>query len=101
MVWTHFSDMYSGGGQKEKWDHIYIEAPKAEACVIFYNRFGHNPKRVSCTCCGDDYRIGESPTLEEGAEFDHAKADTLIIRANEIKSDERSGIVPEQGYIWH
>jgi hypothetical protein len=62
--------MHSGGGQKEKeWAQIYIEAPKSEAVVIFYNRFGHNPKRVSCTCCGSDYSIHESKTLKQVSAF--------------------------------
>ena len=46
-MWTHFWDMSSGGGRKENWKHIYIEAAESEAIVIFYNRFGHNPNRVT------------------------------------------------------
>jgi len=61
--WTHFMDMHSGGGQKEKWAHIYIEAPENEARVIFYNKFGHNPDRVTCTCCGNDYSVIESDNV--------------------------------------
>jgi hypothetical protein len=61
--------MHSGGGLKEKYHHIFIEAPKAEAKVIFFNRFGHNPERVSCTCCGDDYSISEAPTLAEATAY--------------------------------
>lgn len=64
-MWTQFMDMHSGGGTKEPpYEYIYIEAPEAEARIIFFNRFGHNPERVSCTCCGDDYSIREEPTLE-------------------------------------
>lgn len=63
--WTQFWDMHSGGGTKEKWSQIYIEAPQEEAKVIFYNRFGHNPDRVSCTCCGNDYSVSEDDSLEE------------------------------------
>lgn len=71
MVWTRFMDMHSGGGQKEPpFEYIYIEAPEAEAKVVFYNRFGHNPERVSCTCCGDDYSIAESESLEQSSAFD-------------------------------
>lgn len=62
-MWTQFWDMHSGGGQKEKWANIYIEAPQDEAKVIFYNRFGHNPERVTCTCCGEDYSISEEESL--------------------------------------
>lgn len=69
-MWTRFMDMHSGGGSKEPWAKILIEAPEAEAKVIFYNRFGHNPERVSCTCCGDDYSIDEHVSLEHATAFD-------------------------------
>jgi hypothetical protein len=65
MVWTQFWDMHSGGGQKLDWPMIYIEAPEAEAKSVFYARFGANPERVSCTCCGDDYSIHEGESLEQ------------------------------------
>jgi len=67
--WTEFMDMYSGGSQKLKWKYIYIEAPEQEAEIIFQNRFGRNPHRVTCTCCGSDYSITESPTLEEATAY--------------------------------
>ena len=63
-MWTRFMDMHSGGDLKEKWRYIYIEAPEEEAKVIFYNRFGHNPNRVTCTCCGKDYSISSNKTLK-------------------------------------
>lgn len=68
-MFTLFWDMHSGGGQKEKWSKIYIEAPIEEAVKIFYNRFGHNPERVSCTCCGGDYSIEEFETLEQASGY--------------------------------
>ena len=68
-MWTKFMDMYSGGGQKEKWQYIYIEAPEDKAIKIFYNRFGHNPNRVTCTCCGEDYSISSAETLEKVTAF--------------------------------
>lgn len=64
-MWTQFWDMNSGGGKKEQWRLIYIEAPEEEAKVIFYNRFGHSPKRISCTCCGEDYSISEEESLAQ------------------------------------
>lgn len=64
-MWTQFWDMNSGGGTKEKWDKIYIEASMKEAKIIFYNRFGHNPERVSCTCCGKDYSIDSHESLAQ------------------------------------
>lgn len=91
MAWTRFMDMHSGGGTKvyaladgtfaegsnrrapeggQPKEYIYIEASAAEAKVIFYNRFGHNPERVTCTCCGDDYSISEEPTLEQASGYD-------------------------------
>jgi len=130
-MWTQFMDMHSGGGSKEKWEYIYIEATEEEAEVIFYNKFGHNPGRVSCTCCGEDYSVSESKTLEEATGYERGclyskeqgvyvdEPDTsssyktyvsldeyktlesiLIIRADEIKDDDRSGDVPSEGYVW-
>ena len=127
-MWTQFMDMYSGGESKEKWKYIYIQAPAKEAKVIFYNRFGHSPERVSCTCCGEDYSISESPTLEQASAYDRGRKyengkyvekpngeswkkfltieeyskqkDVLIIHADEIKDTERLGEVPEEGYVW-
>jgi len=61
--------MHSGGGLKEKWARIYIEAPEEEAKIIFYNRFGHNPERVTCTCCGEDYSVHEYESLEQATAF--------------------------------
>lgn len=74
MTFTRFMDMHSGGPQKEKYAHIYIEAPEEEAKVIFQNHFGHNPDRVSCTCCGPDYSITEYKTLREATAYDRGCA---------------------------
>lgn len=76
MTWTHFWDMNSGGGSKESQSHIYIEAPETEAKVIFYNRFGHSPERVSCTCCGEDYSISEDESLAQLTGY-HRNCDSL------------------------
>lgn len=159
-MWTQFWDMHSGGGTKEApYERIYIEAPRDEAEVIFYNRFGHNPNRVSCTCCGEDYSIDEHEDLAQLTGFHRncrslevprdpktglyqnddpvikrslyleagedppegysiserwssmrqkylsleeyeALDEVLIIRADDIKPEERVGIMPEQGYVW-
>ena len=63
-MWTHFWDTCSGGDVKHKYDHIFIEAPSKIAIVVFYNRFGTNPNRISCTRCGEDYSISEG-SLEQ------------------------------------
>jgi len=124
-MWTQFWDMHSGGRQKEKWSKIYIEAPEEVAQVIFFNRFGHSPERVTCACCGEDYSISEYETLEQasayhrGCEYEAdgntvkesgprhrtveqyiAEGDALVIRASEIDDEERVGEVPVQGYVY-
>lgn len=103
--------MHSGGGCKEEpYEKIYIEAPEEEAKIIFYNRFGHNPERVTCACCGDDYSIGEHDSLAIATGYDRncesgyvnaqGEEDVLVIRASEIAPEQRVGKVPEQGYVW-
>jgi len=78
--WTQFWDMHSGGGCKESpFEKIYIEAPIDEAKVIFYNRFKHNPERVTCTCCGEDYSIDESDTLEQASGFHRGCASGYVL----------------------
>ena len=119
IPWTLFWDMHSGGGKKEQWDKIYIQAPENEAEIIFYNRFGHSPHRVTCTCCGEDYSLSESESLEQASGY-HRKCQSkdgkyvggqpldeylalktvLAIPNEEIKPEERIGTVPEQGYVW-
>jgi hypothetical protein len=130
VVWTQFGDMNSGGSQKEKFDKCYIEAPEEEAKSVFYSRFGHNPERVTCTCCGSDYSISESPSLEQasayhrGCKWDdetrgyveksagksYSKYMTVeeyiesghahVIYAKDIEPHERHVDLPEQGYVW-
>ena len=96
--WTHFHDMHSGGSQKLDWGHFFIEAPKAEAEVIFQNRFGRNPNRVTCTCCGEDYAVRDHSTLEQASGFERGclwegegyveKPDTRSFRGNGYKTLE-------------
>ncbi len=134
IPWTQFHDMHSGGGAKEKWGRIYIQAPEDEAAIIFYNRFGHNPHRVTCTCCGNDYSLTESEDLHQatGYERNCHYSDTEkkyieeksygrrsfsskpyvtleeylrdenahFIFDKDIKPEERTGSLPEQGYAW-
>ncbi len=151
-MWTHFWDMNSGGGRKEEWTHIYIEEGEEVSRIVFYNRFGHNADRVTCTCCGSDYSISTYETLAEatayqrGCDFVYfnekgeeiaeeeweasrkegrpvngeyverqaadslhkyktleefkAMNDVLVIYAKDIKSEEKIGDIPVQGYVW-
>lgn len=69
-MWTRFMDMHSGGGQKEAWQYIYIEAPEEEAKSVFYAKFGHSPDRVSCTCCGSDYSIDDYENLAQATAYE-------------------------------
>ena len=100
-MWTQFMDMHSGGGSKEDHEFIYIEAPESEAKVVFYNRFGHNPERVTCTCCGEDYSISESKTLEDATGYERG-CDNVYFRPDgtECPQDEawKSGKGMTDGY---
>jgi hypothetical protein len=97
MKVTIFRDMHSGGGCKEDFGTIVIEADQHDAEIVFFNRFGHNPHRVSCTCCGPDYSVYEDDDFDPEAEV---MGDTLLIRAGEIKAAEKVGHLPQQGYVW-
>ena len=155
-IWTSFYDMHSGGGTKvEPYKMILIEAPEKEAISVFYSRFGRNPLRVTCTCCGEDYEVeegellqltgyarncaytltgeteettwgprptyayvekqdpswrkycepGESAVPPEGDRYltieeYFAREDLLVIRAEDIKDEERKADVPTEGYVW-
>ena len=127
MAWTRFMDMHSGGRQKEDFSLCFIEAPEAEAKVIFYNRFGHSPDRITCTCCGEDYSVNaEKATLAQSSGYDrnckwdskkkwYVKAtskehltvaefrkrdNVCIVKKADIKDEERIGEVPQEGYVW-
>lgn len=115
-MWTQFWDMSSGGDCKEQFKWCFIEAPEDEAVSVFFARFGHNPHRVTCTCCGPDYSLEEYETLEEATEYflspRFGRTETLhldeflalddvrVIRASEITDAERHFEVPQQGYVW-
>jgi hypothetical protein len=63
-------DMCSGGSSKTDYDYIYIQAPYDEALKIFEERFDHDPMNTTCGCCGPDFSIEESPTLEEATGYE-------------------------------
>ena len=96
MEWTRFMDMHSGGGLKEKWAYIYIEAPEDMAKIIFYNRFGHNPERVTCTCCGDDYSISEEKNIEQITAYERGLA-FAYFRPDGTECPESEGWKPGKG----
>lgn len=128
-VWTQFWDMHSGGYLKEPpYNQIYIEAEPNEARVIFYNRFGHSPDRVTCTCCGTDYAV-DSGTLQQVTGYHRGCAygddgyiekpdgkyaftpyrtveefleepEVLFIFKEDVLTQEKAGEVPIQRYVW-
>lgn len=111
-MWTRFSDMHSGGYSKEDFQVCYIELPEEKAEIVFYNKFGHNPNRVTCTCCGSDYSITSEDSLTELTEYDRGN-ETLdeyvrnaekrlakFIPLEDISEDEMSGDMPVEGYVW-
>lgn len=71
MTWTQFRDMHSGGDTKcLPYENIFIQAPEKEAVSVFYSRFKRSPKRVTCTCCGQDFSILEYPSLKQATGFE-------------------------------
>lgn len=127
MTWTHFHDMHSGGGAKEPYGHLYIEAPEDEAARIFYAEFGHNPHRISCTCCGPDYSLTEAEDLHQASGYErncHFNQETGLYEERQsqeayskyvplevylqgnVKVIPKSEIpdtlpeLPQQGYVW-
>lgn len=96
-MWTHFMDMSSGGYRKLKWEHIFIEAPLAEAKVIFYNRFKRNPERVTCTCCGADYSISEHADLAQATAFERGCDYGYVLPDGTEKTDEDWQALPLEG----
>ena len=93
--WTSFMDMHSGGSSKEEFNHCYIEAPIQIAKVVFYNRFRHNPERITCTCCGEDYSIEEEVSLEQITGYERG-CDYAYFKGNKRISDEE-GWIPGKG----
>lgn len=119
-----------GRNKVPPYEHIYIEASEAEAVSVFYSRFSRNPHRVTCTCCGEDYSISDYESLEQATGFERGckwndagdgyiegpgentwrdyttlddyftHEDVLIIRAAEIRDDERHHYVEPEGYVW-
>ena len=104
MVWTAFVDLHSGGKRKEDFRACYIQAPEEEAINIFYNKFGRDPRGLTCFCCGNDYNIDESDTLVEATaslrgcaksnsyislEKYKQQTDVVVITDQNIKDEDR------------
>jgi len=65
-MWTKFDDCHSGGGLKEKYEYIFIEAASEPIAIEkFKHLFQRDPHHTTCTCCGPDYWIESADTLLE------------------------------------
>ena len=110
-MWTVFTDSHSGGRSKlDNYEIIYIEAPRDEAEIIFYNKFNNNPLNITCDCCGKDFGIDEYNTLLEATKGyfvktrnvpveelleKYLKSDGIfVIYATDIKSEDKKGCLP-------
>jgi hypothetical protein len=67
--WTTFWDMHSGGDQKEAFGYLLIQAPEEVAIAEFERRYNHDPSRVTCRCCGEDYSISQRSTIYEAVGY--------------------------------
>jgi hypothetical protein len=61
--------MSSGGSQKTAYKHIFIELPERDAVAYFEQKFGRDPEHVTCDCCGGDFSISTSPSLEQATAY--------------------------------
>ena len=68
-VWTHFWDMHSGGGQKTDYAHIFVNLPYYSAVAWFEEYFDRDPNNITCECCGSDFSINESQSIEQATGF--------------------------------
>jgi hypothetical protein len=91
-TWTRFMDMHSGGDSKEKAEYIFIEAPESEAKVIFYEKFGHDPERVSCACCGQDYSITAGEKEEDLAQITGLERGCRNLKSPRYKRGKNKGL---------
>ena len=81
MAWTKFWDMHGGGTLKGDFQYYYINEKQDKAAIVFYNKFGIDPYRTTCYCCGEDYAVSEHKTLtsatgyHRGCEWSQVKKD--------------------------
>lgn len=73
MSWPKFMDMHSGGGTKTDYEYIYIEADEESATNVFGHLFDEHPHSVACQCCGNNFSVTSSETLEEATEYERSR----------------------------
>ena len=94
-MWTEFWDMHSGGEQKLNHAKYFIEGESEEANIDKFKRLFHrDPYNVTCDCCGSDYSVSSSETLEKATAYHRgAKWDTIKkehVGGKPLESDEGS-----------
>lgn len=95
-MWTTFWDLRSGGSKKTIYDYIYIEAEKHAAVNAFTNIFGVNPYSVSCSCCGQDFSVGEAPTLEDASRLERKEVPLDSYITNQMVKVVYSRDIPQE-----
>jgi hypothetical protein len=106
-MWTEFWDMHSGGSLKTPFHYIYIEAPMEKAIVVFQNVFKISPLETACECCGRNFAIDGSPSMEEATKF-HRKGRSVLQsledfeKSSDVKIIREKDLKPEdfEGEIW-
>ena len=73
---TVFSDMFSGGSQKESFKTLAVALPEREAVAWFTDTFG-DPFHVSCHCCGSDFFVSEEE-FDHDDEFEMSEVDVVV-----------------------
>jgi len=98
MSWTQFMDMHSGGGNKTGYEYIYIQADEETATTIFCNLFDQHPDSVACSCCGNNFSVTESESLDEATEYNRRWSKKTLeeyLQDKDIKVVYASEITPE------
>jgi hypothetical protein len=106
--WTSFMDITPDEFVREFYEMVYIEAPKSEALVVFYNRFGYNEYKTSVVfedsleqltgfhrkCTWDEKNVCYDTNTGISISEYEKQPDVLMIRADEINDEEKIGDLP-------
>lgn len=69
--WTLFADAYADGKLKFKaFEWIIVEGKEEDALSLFMDITNVDPKKVTCTCCGQHYSIREFDSVFQATAFE-------------------------------
>lgn len=69
-TWTIFEDAYADGKLKFKdYEWIIVEGSEETALPLFMKMTKVDPKRVTCTCCGQHFSIREYDSVFQATGF--------------------------------